>query len=180
MNQDYTNHTADNTTMHTAATQANPELTVGKKSHLSRKVQHELITWRRSQVLELYSTGKTQTEIVNILRVSPATVSKDLSFLRRQARETLSEQIEQVLPFQHQVRLTNIDRIIRELWQLYETVADTRERRSILESLTQAIVIRASLDADSGSIERALKSVVKLRNIITKKKEDEKQEVTTA
>jgi DNA-binding CsgD family transcriptional regulator len=51
------------------------------------------IEWRRSKILELSSKGNNQTEIALILQIGEATVNRDLSFIRNQARSTIKEYI---------------------------------------------------------------------------------------
>jgi DNA-binding NarL/FixJ family response regulator len=58
--------------------------------HLSTEVEQQQpkqqhIEWRRARVLELSSQGRTEREIATILKVGPATVGRDLSYLNKQA-----------------------------------------------------------------------------------------------
>jgi DNA-binding NarL/FixJ family response regulator len=50
------------------------------------QLKREHIEWRRSQVLELSSQGRTAREIAIILRVGAATVGRDFVYLRKQAQ----------------------------------------------------------------------------------------------
>jgi transcriptional regulator len=45
--------------------------------------------WRKNQVLELSSKGLTQSDIAKILQISISTISRDLYFLREQAKDNL-------------------------------------------------------------------------------------------
>jgi transposase len=139
---------------------------------LSRRAKKDLLEWRRAQVITNYAAGKTIPEIRRLLQVSERTVQRDLRFLRQQARETLSQQIEEVLPFEHQKRIANVEKVIRELWQLYERAEEARERRAVLDSLVQATLVRASLDADAGSLDRSLKAILAMKKKVMKSKDD--------
>jgi hypothetical protein len=163
-------HNSSNTATTTNHEQENLTLPSIK---LSRRAKKDLLEWRRAQVISNYASGKTIPEIHRLLQVSERTVQRDLKFLKQQARETLSQQIEEILPFEHQKRIANIEKVIRELWQLYEGAEEAREQRALLDSIVQATLVRASLDADAGSIERALKTVAAIRKKLKKRVVDE-------
>jgi transcriptional regulator len=44
------------------------------------------VEWRRAKVLELTSKGNSQTEIAGILKVDLSIISRDISYLRQQAK----------------------------------------------------------------------------------------------
>ena len=62
--------------------------------------EQHLIELRRSQVYELHAKGYSNTEISHILseHVSEPTISRDLAFLRRQAKENIRNYIDEELP----------------------------------------------------------------------------------
>ena len=51
----------------------------------------EQLEWRRSKVVELRARGLSQTEIALELRVSKASISLDIQYLREQAKGTIKE-----------------------------------------------------------------------------------------
>jgi DNA-binding NarL/FixJ family response regulator len=63
------------------------------------KKQH--IEWRRYRVLELSSQGRTEREIATILKVGLGTVSLDITFLNKQARDNLKSHVTERLPDQY-------------------------------------------------------------------------------
>jgi hypothetical protein len=67
---------------------------------LSTKV--ERLQWRRNKVLELSSQGRSQPEIASILQVGLGTVSRDIQYLREQARDNLKTHINDKLPEEYQ------------------------------------------------------------------------------
>jgi len=71
------------------------------------------LEWRRSKVLELSSQGHSQPEIGRILQVSQPTVNRDISFLRRQARENLQKHIQEKLPEEYQRCLTGMNQVLK-------------------------------------------------------------------
>ena len=53
--------------------------------------QHQ-VQWRRDRVQELCSKGYSQREISQVLQVGLATVNRDLSYLRNQAKTIIQQQ----------------------------------------------------------------------------------------
>jgi hypothetical protein len=51
---------------------------------MSTKAQVE---WRRTKVLEMVSKGNSQTEIAGVLQVDLSIISRDMSYLRQQAKD---------------------------------------------------------------------------------------------
>ena len=73
----------------------------------------EQLKWRRSKVIEMRSRGLSQIEIAHELKVSKASISSDMQYLRKQAKESIKEYVTEHLPEQYQVRLTALDEIIK-------------------------------------------------------------------
>lgn len=62
------------------------------------KNRGRMIQWRRNKILELSSQGHNQTEIADILKISESTVSRDLSYLKNQAKSNIKIHIDEKLP----------------------------------------------------------------------------------
>ena len=54
---------------------------------MSTKMQVE---WHRANVLELLSKGDSQTEIAKLLQVDTSIISRDVYFLRQQAKDNIN------------------------------------------------------------------------------------------
>jgi DNA-binding NarL/FixJ family response regulator len=76
------------------------------------------IQWRRTKVLELSSQGNTQSDIAKTLRVGEATISRDISYLRQQARLNLKTHINAKLPEEYQNCMTGINQVLRICWEI--------------------------------------------------------------
>jgi transcriptional regulator len=79
------------------------ELSLGvkPKNNLTNNINYnnnKMMEWRRAKVLELSSQGYNQIEIGNILHVSEPTVSRDISYLRQQAKDNIKKYIDERLP----------------------------------------------------------------------------------
>ena len=76
------------------------------------------IQWRRTKVLELSSQGNTQSDIAKTLHVGEATVSRDISSLRQQARLNLRTHINDKLPEEYQNCMTGINQVLKICWEI--------------------------------------------------------------
>jgi Trp operon repressor len=67
--------------------------------HLSLGMKHQdqhqqQVQWRRDKVQELCSKGYSQREISQVLQVGLATVNRDVSYLRNQAKSNIKKYID--------------------------------------------------------------------------------------
>jgi transcriptional regulator len=79
--------------------------------NLSSKM--ERLEWRRNKVLELSSQGSSQPEIARILQVGLATVNRDISYLRQQAKTNIKRYIDERLPEEYEKCLVGLTAILR-------------------------------------------------------------------
>ncbi|MFL6392502.1 MAG: hypothetical protein ACJ71E_10715, partial [Nitrososphaeraceae archaeon] len=63
-------------------------------SEMEQQNQEQQVQWRRDKVQELCSKGYSQREISQILQVGLATVNKDISYLRDQAKTNINRYID--------------------------------------------------------------------------------------
>jgi predicted transcriptional regulator len=90
--------------------------------HLSSDMKHpEQVQWRRDKVQELCSKGYSQREISQILQVGLATVNRDVSYLRNQAKTKR-------LPEEYEKCLVGLNAITKEAWNAAQQTEDKRER----------------------------------------------------
>jgi predicted transcriptional regulator len=74
------------------------------------------LEWRRDRIVELYSEGRNQSQIAQILKISQPTVFRDLRYQRRQSRNKVKTYLDEYLPFEHNVCQVGINRILRKVW----------------------------------------------------------------
>ncbi|MFL6328434.1 MAG: hypothetical protein ACJ71K_20800 [Nitrososphaeraceae archaeon] len=72
--------------------------------------------WRRDKVQELCSKGYSQREISQILQVALATVNRDVSYLRNEAKHNIKRYIDERLPDEYEKCLVGLTAILREAW----------------------------------------------------------------
>jgi Trp operon repressor len=70
----------------------------GSKEMKYKNIKRTQIEWRRSKVQELLVKGNNHYEIASVLQVSRPTITRDIEFLRQQAKENMKNHIAD-LPF---------------------------------------------------------------------------------
>jgi Trp operon repressor len=73
--------------------------------------QEQQVQWRRDKVQELCSKGYSQREISQILQVGLATVNRDISYLRDQAKTNIKRYIDERLPEEYEKCLVGLNAI---------------------------------------------------------------------
>src|SRR5919198_1802550 len=106
--------------------------------HLSsgmEQQQNQQVQWRRDKVQELCSKGYRQREISHMLQVGLATVNRDISYLRDQAKDNIKKYIDERLPEEYEKCLVGLNAITREAWN---TAHSTEDRREKIQALSLA------------------------------------------
>jgi transcriptional regulator with XRE-family HTH domain len=137
---------------------------------ISKEVETQL---RRDRVLELTSKGLTQQEIADRLKYSQQTISNDIIYLRKEARENL-QQHAQELPYHYEQALSNLRSVIKEAWALAEQTKDERLKASlftIIKDVTESMLEVLS----AGDL---IEKEVTAAELAAKKAEEELQEIT--
>ena len=93
------------------------------------------IEWRRDKMQELCSKGYSQREISQTLQVGLATVNRDISFLRSQAKTNIKKYIDERLPEECEKCLVGLTAITKEAWN---TAQDTEDNREKIQALSLA------------------------------------------
>src|ERR687887_137018 len=97
--------------------------------HLSSEMeQQNQIQWRRDKVQELCSKGYSQREISQTLQVGLATVNRDISHLRNQAKTNIKKYIDERLREEYEKCLVGLTAILREAWTTSYRTEDKREK----------------------------------------------------
>jgi hypothetical protein len=99
---------------------------------MSTKMQVE---WRRTKVLELLSKGDSQSDIAKTLQVDLSIISRDVYFLRQQAKSNIKRYIDERLPEEYEKCLVGLNAITKEA---LNTAANTKDRREKIQALSLA------------------------------------------
>jgi hypothetical protein len=86
------------------------------------------VEWRRAKVLELPSKGDSQSEIAKVLQVDLSIISRDVYFLRQQAKYNIKRYIDERLPEEYEKCLVGLTAITREAWTTAQNTEDKREK----------------------------------------------------
>jgi transposase len=117
------------------------------------------LDWRRSKVLELTSQGYSQRDIANQLQVGLGTVNKDLSFLRKQARENLQYHIHDKIPEEYQNCMTGLKWIIKQTTEIADTEIDSKTKIQAYAQLAEGYKYITELTTGGVIITDAIKYV---------------------
>ena len=75
---------------------------------------------RLAQMLSLHTKGLTQKEIAEKLDLNQSTVSRDLHYIRQNARTYIENYLQNDIPFEFQSILRGLDEIIKTIWNTVE------------------------------------------------------------
>ena len=97
------------------------------------KTKSEEIEWLKAKILELKSQGLDQREMSQVLHVSPATITFDLQYLRKEAKETIREYTTEQLPLQLKTSIVAVQNTIKQYWEISQQAQDNKEKIQALE-----------------------------------------------
>ena len=116
----------------------------------------EQLQWRRSKVIEMRSRGLNQVEIAHELQVSKASISSDMQYLRKQAKESIKEYVTEHLPEQYQICLTALDSIIKHVFEILQNSHDNREKLQAMELFKDTHLVKLESLSNATTIDSAL------------------------
>jgi predicted transcriptional regulator len=131
----------------------------------------EQLQWRRSKVIEMRSRGLNQIEIAHELQVSKASISSDMQYLRKQAKESMKEYVTEHLPEQYQICLIALDTIIKHAFEISKTSNDNREKLQAMELFKDTHLVKLELLSNATTIDSALHYI--------RDKQQSQQQITT-
>ena len=120
----------------------------------------EQLLWRRSKVIEMRSRGLSQIEIAHELQISKASISSDMQYLRKQAKESIKEYVTEHLPEQYQICLTALDSIIKHAFEILQNSHDNREKLQAMELFKDTHLFKLELLSNATTIDSALNYII--------------------
>jgi hypothetical protein len=123
---------------------------------MSTKMQVE---WRRAKVLELLSKGDTQSEIAKTLQVDLSIISRDVYFLRQQAKTNIKRYIDERLPEEYEKCLVGLNAITREAWNTAQNTEDKREKIQALSLAKECYSMKLELLTNATVVDDAIRFV---------------------
>src|ERR687883_155136 len=131
--------------------------------HLSSSVEQnqeqQQIQWRRDKVQELCSKGYSQSEISQTLQVGLATVNRDISYLRNQAKDNIKRYIDERLPEEYEKCLVGLNAITKEAWNTAQNTEDKREKIHALSLAKECYSMKMDLLTNATVVDDAIRFV---------------------
>jgi predicted transcriptional regulator len=121
--------------------------------------QQQQIEWRRDKVQELCSKGYRQREISNMLQVGLATVNRDVSYLRNQAKTNIKKYVDERLPEEYEKCLVGLNAITREAWNTVQSTEDKREKIHALSLAKECYSMKLDLLTNATVVDDAIRFV---------------------
>jgi hypothetical protein len=124
----------------------------------------EQLQWRRDKVQELCSKGYSQREISQTLQVGLATVNRDISYLRNQAKTNIKKYIDERLPEEYEKCLVGLNAITKEAWNTAQQTEDRRERIQALSLAKECYSMKLDLLTNATVVDDAIRFVSERSN----------------
>ena len=121
--------------------------------------QQQMIQWRRDKVQELCSKGYSQRDISQVLQVGLATVNRDISYLRNQAKSNIKRYIDERLPEEYEKCLVGLNAITREAWSTAQQTEDKREKIYALSLAKECYSMKLDLLTNATVVDEAIRFV---------------------
>jgi transcriptional regulator with XRE-family HTH domain len=94
---------------------------------------------RLSRIISLYSKGLTQSEIAQELNVDQSTVSRDLQFIKQEAKKKIEKYLNEDILFEYLRYIAGSNEVTRELWGIVQNEKImTKDKMNVLSLLMQS------------------------------------------
>src|SRR5918995_2323247 len=94
---------------------------------------------RLSRIISLYSKGLTQAEIAQELGVDQSTVSRDLQFIKQEAKKKIEKYLNEDILFEYLRYIAGSNEVTRELWGIVQNEKImTKDKMNVLSLLMQS------------------------------------------
>jgi predicted transcriptional regulator len=129
--------------------------------HLSSDMEqlNQQVQWRRDKVQELCSKGYSQREISNMLQIGLATVNRDLTYLRQQAKDNIKKYIDERLPEEYEKCLVGLNAITKGAWNTANQTEDKREKIQALSLAKECYSMKLDLLTNATVVDDAIRFV---------------------
>ena len=126
---------------------------------LISKIQQQKISWRRDRILELQAQGFNQSDIARVLQIDKSIISRDMAYLKQQAKSHLKTHIEDTIPVEYQKGMAAINQVLRMCWGIVGRSNDERVRLQALALTNQCNSHKMDMVTNRAIVSDALKYV---------------------
>jgi hypothetical protein len=117
------------------------------------------VEWRRTKVIELLSKGNRQSDIAKTLQVDLSIISRDVYFLRQQAKDNIKRYIDERLPEEYEKCLVGLNAITKEAWNTAQQTEDRREKIQALSLAKECYSMKLDLLTNATVVDDAIRFV---------------------
>jgi hypothetical protein len=139
--------------------------------------KQQQIEWRRNKINELSVKGYSQSEIARTLDIDKSAVSRDMIFLKEEAKDIIKNHIQDKLPYEFTKCISGLEEIIKESW-IVATQADkkgnTKDKLQSLDLIKDTYNTKMDLLTNASLLQDSIKFVseTKLKQNLSNKKEN--------
>jgi transcriptional regulator with XRE-family HTH domain len=126
---------------------------------------------RLAKIISLLSKGLTQSEIAQEIGVDQSTISRDLQYLKQEAKKKIEKYLNEDILFEYLRYIAGSNEVTRHLWEIVQCPRTaTKDKTNALSLLTQSYNKR--LELLIGGPESYLKAKKSLSEIKNRENED--------
>ena len=139
--------------------------------------KQQQLEWRRNKINELSVKGYSQSEITKMLDIDKSTVSRDITFLKEEAKETIKNHIQDKLPYEYSKCISGLEEIIKESWIVAtqaEKIGNTKDKLQSLALIKDTYNTKMDLLTNASLLQDSIKFVseTKQKQNLSNKKEN--------
>jgi Holliday junction resolvase RusA-like endonuclease len=125
-----------------------------------------LLEERRRRVISLLAQSKTETEISKELQVHVSTISRDVSYLRKQSQQFVYDLAKSDLAFYYKQCLDGIEEVRRKSWEIYNN-DNYRQNNSLINTKDKLLCLKLIKECNEAkfSILKEGPSIINLRTL---------------
>ena len=144
------------------------------------RTKTEQLEWRRNKVNELSIKGFGLSDISRMLKIPKSTISRDIEYLRKVANETIRNHIQNKLPYEYSKCIQGLEEIIKESWIVAinaDKIGNTKDKLQSLALIKDTYNTKMDLLTNASLLQDSIKFVGEIRQNLSNKKENIKQEI---
>src|ERR1044072_1707748 len=112
-----------------------------------------LIEERRRQVTSLLAQSKTETEIAVELHVHVSTISRDVTYLKKQSQQFVYDLAKSDLAFYYKQCLDGIEEVRRKSWEIYNNDGSSNHNDSLNNAKDKLLCLKLIKECNEAKFE---------------------------
>jgi hypothetical protein len=132
--------------------------------------KQQQIEWRRNKINELSVKGFSQSEIVRMLEIDKSAVSRDMIFLKEEAKDTIKNHIQDKLPYEFTKCISGLEEIIKEAWIVAthaEKIGNNKDKLQSLALIKDTYNTKMDLLTNASLLQDSIKFVEQTKEKLT-------------